>query len=319
MNADIILLALEQLKQETGIAAEYTKEGILQLQGPAKPVRFWVIQKDEPRNYQLAEFINLKKQHKHLMVIARQLFPGIREKLFANDIAYLDIQGNMFLKAPGFYIRVEGKKTIQRNANTGNRAFTATGLKVLFQFLQNKDLVNEPQRTIAHKAVVALGNIPLVLDGLKETGYLIHLNKKEYLWENRQELLQRWVENYATTLKPRLRKGRYRFTQPWQEIKLHAGKTVWGGEPAADILTQYLRPEQYTLYTQETTAQLMTNYRLIPDPEGELQVLEMFWPQLKKGVTAPPLIIYADLLTQGSKRNLEAANIIYNEHIQPNL
>ncbi len=319
MNADIIHLALEQLKQETGITAEYAKEGALQLHGPAKSVRFWVMQKDEPRNYHLAEFINLKEQHKHLVVIARQLFPGIREKLFANDIAYLDIQGNMFLKAPGIYIRVEGKKTIQQTAKNGNRAFTATGLKVLFQFLQNKDLVNAPQRTIAQKAGVALGNITLVLDGLKETGYLIPINKKEYLWENRPELLQRWVENYATNLKPRLHKNRYRLTLPWQEIRLNTAQTVWGGEPAADILTHHLRPEKHTLYTQETNAQLMKNYRLIPHKEGELEVLEMFWPQNQEEVTAPPLLIYADLLAQGSKRNLETAQIIYNEYIQPNL
>ncbi len=316
---EIIQLALEQLQQETGIAAKILKEGLLEVKGQGEPIQFMVVQKDEPRNYHLAELVNLKEQHKHLMVIARQLFPGIREKLFANDIAYLDVQGNMFLKAPGIYIRVEGKKTIQRTANNGNRAFTATGLKVLFQFLQNKDMVNEPQRTIAQKAGVALGNITLVLDGLKETGYLIPLNKKEFLWENRQELLQRWVEYYGTNLKPRLHKNRYRLTLPWQEIRLNTTQTVWGGEPAADILTHHLRPEKYTLYTHETNAKLMKNYRLIPHKEGELEVLEMFWPQTREGVIAPPLIIYADLLTQGSKRNLEAAQIIYNEHIQPNL
>jgi hypothetical protein len=319
MNADIIHLALEHLKQETGMAAEFTKEGVLQLQGPAKPVRFWVIQKDEPRNYQLGEFINLKKQHKNLMVIARQLFPGIREMLYANDIAYLDKQGNMFLKAPGVYIRVEGKKTIQPTATHGNRAFTATGLKVLFQLLQNKDLVNQPQRTIAQKAGVALGNIPLVLQGLKETGYLIPLNKKEFLWENRKDLLQRWVENYATNLKPRLHKNSYRLKMPWHEIRLNTDQTVWGGEPAADILTHHLRPEKYTLYTQESNAQLLKNYRLIPDKDGELEVLEMFWIQNQEEVTAPALLIYADLLAQGSKRNLETAQIIYNEHIKPNI
>lgn len=253
------------------------------------------------------------------MVIARQLFPGIREMLYASDIAYLDTQGNMFLRAPGIYIRVEGKKPIQRTAIHGNRAFTATGLKVLFQLLQNKDLVNQPQRTIAQKAGVALGNIPLVLEGLKETGYLIPLNKKVFLWENRQELLQRWVENYVTNLKPRLLKNRYRLTLPWQEIKLNTNQTVWGGEPAADILTHHLRPEKYTLYTQESIAQLLKNYRLIPDKEGELEVLVKFWPHNKEEVTAPALLIYADLLAHGSKRNLETAQIIYNEHIKPNL
>jgi hypothetical protein len=319
MKPEIIHLALEQLQQETGITARYLDEGLLQLKGEGKPMQFVVIYKDEPRNYQLAEFVSLKEQQKHMIVIARQLFPGIRERLYANDIAYLDTQGNMFLKAPGIYILVEGKKTTQRKATHGNRAFTATGLKVLFQLLQNKDLVNAPQRTIAQKAGVALGNIKMVLDGLKETGYLIPLNKKEYLWENRQELLQRWAENYATLLRPRLIKGRYRLTQPWQEIRLNTPPTVWGGEPAADLLTHHLRPEQYTLYTKETATQLLKNYRLIPDKTGDLEVLERFWPQTREEATAPALLIYADLLGQGSKRNLETAKIIYHEHIQPNL
>jgi len=139
----------------------------------------------------------------------------------------------MFLKAPDIYIRVEGKKTIQRTAKNGNRAFTATGLKVLFQFLQNKDLVNEPQRTIAQKAGVARGNITQVLDGLKETGYLMPLNKKEFLWEMRQELLQRWVE-------------------------------------------------KYTLYTQETNAQLMKNYRLIPIRKANWKCWKCSGPKIRK-------------------------------------
>ena len=255
MNADIIHLALVQLKQETGITAEFLEEGMLQIKGEGKPIQFVVVQKEEPRNYQLAAYMALKEQHPHVMVIARQLFPGIREQLYANNIAYLD----------------------------------------------------------------ALGNIPLVLEGLKETGHLIPLNKKEYLWENRQELLQRWVENYTTTLKPRLHKGRHRLTLPWQEIRLDNTQTVWGGEPAADILTRHLRPEKYILYTQETTDQLMKNYRLIPHKEGELEVLERFWPQNQGEATAPSLIIYADLLAEGGKRNLETAQIVYNEHIQPNL
>ena len=319
MKPEITRLALEQLRQETGITAELLKDGMLQLRGEGKPMQFFVVQKDEPRNYQLAEFMALKEQHQHIMVIARQLFPGIREKLLNNNIAYLDTQGNMFLKTKGIHIRVEGKKKPGVQLNTRNRAFTAAGIKVLFQLLQDRNLVNAPQRTIARMAGVALGNITLVINGLKETGYLIPLNKKEYLWENRHELLQRWVENYATTLKPRLQKNRYRLTLPWQEIRLNTNQTVWGGEPAADILTRHLRPEKFTLYTRETTTQLMKNYRLIPDKDGELEVLDLFWPQNQEETTAPALLIYADLHAQGTKRNLETAQILYNELIRPNL
>jgi len=112
----------------------------------------------------------------------------------------------MFLKAPDIYIRVEGKKTIQRTAKNGNRAFTATGLKVLFQFLQNKDLVNEPQRTIAQKAGVARGNITQVLDGLKETGYLMPLNKKEFLKEWQPGIYRHRAEG-AFSVSPKQRPG----------------------------------------------------------------------------------------------------------------
>jgi len=319
MNTNIIHQALEQLEQETGLVAEYFDEGLLHLQGPHKTNRFMAVVKNEPRNYQLAEFVKLKEQHKQLIVIARHLLPGIIEKLYANEIAYLDTLGNIFLKTPDIYIRIEAKNKQLHQTNNGNRAFTATGLKVLFQLLQQKDLVNKPQRTIAKKAEVALGNIPKVLEGLKETGYLIPLNKKEYLWENRQELLHRWVENYATTLKPRLHKNRYRLTLPWQEIRLNTTQTVWGGEPAADLLTNHLRPERFMIYTLETNNQLIKNYRLIPDKAGKLEVLERFWPQNQKEMTAPALLVYADLLAEGGKRNLETAQIIYNEHIRPNI
>jgi hypothetical protein len=94
---------------------------------------------------------------------------------------------------------------------------------------------------------------------------------------------------------------------------------VWTRVQIPPAPHNHLRPEKYTLYTQETNAQLMKNYRLIPDKEGELEVLEMFWIQNQEEATAPVLLIYADLLAQGSKRNLETAQFIYNEHIQPNL
>ncbi len=311
-------MVIENLQQENGLKAELLDEGLLQLQGDGKPLRFVVVQKDEPPTYQLDEIIRLKQQQNELIVIARQLFPGIREKLTEHEIAFLDTRGNMFLKAPGIYLRIDGKTAPQLPAIIGNRAFTATGLKVIFQLLQDKDLVNQSQRRIAQQAGVALGNIPLVLEGLKETGYLIALNKKQYIWENRHELLQRWVENYATQLKPKLHKGRYRIMQPWHEITFQTHQTVWGGAPAADLLTNHLRPEKYIIYTQETTTQLLKNYRLIPDKAGDLEVLELFWTPARE-TTAPAMLVYADLIITGGKRNNETAQIICDEYIKPNL
>jgi hypothetical protein len=123
---------------------------------------------------------------------------------------------------------------------------------------------------------------------------------------------------YPTVLRPKLVKERYRLKGDWQELVYNHHKTVWGGEPAADLLTNHLRPEKFILYTKENRTDLIKNYRLMPDINGEVEVLEMFWEQ-KDEKTAPPLLVYADLMLEGGKRNKETAEIIYNEYIQPNL
>ena len=204
--------------------------------------------------------------------------------------------------------------------NTGNRAFTKTGLKVLFHLLCNKEDINLPQRQLAEKANVALGNIPQFIEGLKETGYLIPLKKGHYVWEKRKELLERWINEYDTVLKPKLSKERYTtFQGNFRDIRFNHALTVWGGEPAADMLTNYLRPEKFILYTKENRKDLMKNYRLIPKKDGEIEALAMFWNNPEKQMTAPPILVYADLLLEGGKRNLETAEIIFDEYIEPNL
>ena len=62
----------------------------------------------------------------------------------------------------------------------------------------------------------------------------------------------------------------------------------------------------------------MKNYRLMPDKNGEIEVLYLFWKQ-EDGKTVPPLLVYADLMLEGGKRNKETAEKIYNEYIKPNL
>ena len=105
----------------------------------------------------------------------------------------------------------------------------------------------------------------------------------------------------------------------WQEITLNDGIAAWGGEPAADLLTNYLRPEKFILYTNEDQPNLIRNYNLQPKKGGDLEVIEMFWNENLNQQTAPPIIVYADLMMEGGKRNKETAEMIYNEHIQPNL
>jgi hypothetical protein len=322
MEQEIVQIALENLRKTTDIQAFYQNtgplDGILDVTYHGLKYTFTVEVKREIRTHQVQAVEYYFSNHDNFLLIANRIFPKIKEELRQKEIPYLEANGNIFLKKDGLLLFIDTQKSLDIEKNKGNRAFTKTGLKVLFYLLHHKDAINLTQRELAEKTGVGLGNIPQVIGGLKETGYLIPLNNKTYVWENRKAMLERWITEYATVLRPKLVKERYTLKGDWQQIWFDNHKTVWGGEPAADLLTNYLRPEKFLIYTNENRMDLIKNYRLMPDKNGEVEVLDMFW-KTNDGKTAPPIVVYADLMLEGGKRNKETAEKIYNEYIEPNL
>src|SRR5690606_1169093 len=138
----------------------------------------------------------------------------------------------------------------------------------------------------------------------------------------KKELLEKWSAAYDENLKPGLKVGTFRLLKEeqytnWQRIKFNRDKTWWGGEPAGDLLTGYLRPVHFTLYTSETRAELMKNYRLVPDEKGRILVFRKFWNQpAEKARTVPPILVYADLINTGDPRCLETAQKVYEQYLK---
>lgn len=319
MKQDIIHQALENLYRNTGIEGFYQQndeelDGTLLLKLNNLQYTCVLQVKRELRQHQLHQLETDHIRYENLMIVAENIFPCMKTELRLKGIAYLETNGNIFLKREGIYCFIDTNKAQITKKETANRAFTKTGLKVLFHLLIDKNLINYTQREIAEIAGVGLGNIPQVIDGLKETGYLIPLNRHQYVWENRKELLERWINQYATELRPKLLKGKYTLKKDWQSLSLDKRHTVWGGEPAADLLTNYLRPEHFILYTDEKQSDLLKNYHCVPKNDGELEILEIFWKPQNN--TAPPILIYAELMLTGGKRNRETAEKIYNEFIK---
>ena len=93
----------------------------------------------------------------------------------------------------------------------------------------------------------------------------------------------------------------------------------WGSEIAAKLLTKYLRPETVTIYSESNRPQLQARYRLQRDPNGRVELLRRFWKfdqwEQKDLQTAPPLLVYADLVSTADDRNLETAEMIYEQYI----
>lgn len=322
MDHDFVHDALDNLHDATGLSCKWFKggplDGALEISANDHVYTYTAAVKRELRSQHLQHIEEHSRQHHPFILIAQRIYPKIRTELRHRGIAYLEANGNAYLKDSNLFVFIDGQDPLKPEKKRGNRAFTKTGLKVLFHLLQDKNAIDLPQRQLANLTGVALGNIPQVIEGLKETGYLIPLNNARYVWENRKALLERWIDTYAAVLRPKLVKERYTLKVNWQNVQFNAERTVWGGEPASDLLTSHLRPEKFIIYTKENRVELVRNYALIPDPHGEIEALDMFWNTVQ-GTTAPPLLVYADLMLEGGKRNKEAAKRIYDAYIEPNL
>ncbi len=322
MEKEIIQRAVENLKETSSVEAIYhdtnSLDGVLDMTFNGLNHTFTIEVKRELRNHHLPAVEDYFHRYKDFLLVANRIFPKIKDELREKGISYLEANGNVFIKKQGLFLFIDTQKPLDIDRNKGNRAFIKTGLKVVFYLLQDKETINLTQRELANKTGVGLGTIPQVIDGLKETGYLIPLNNKNYVWQNKKGLLDRWITEYATDLRQKLVKERFTIKGNWQNIQFDKQKTVWGGEPAADLLTNYLRPEKFLIYTKENRMDLIKNYSLMPDKNGEVEVLEMFWKNNETD-TAPAILVYADLLLEGGKRNKETAEKIYHEYIEPNL
>ncbi|MEL6536584.1 MAG: type IV toxin-antitoxin system AbiEi family antitoxin, partial [Bacteroidota bacterium] len=242
-----------------------------------------------------------------------------KEALRNRKVAYLEANGNIFVDQPGLFLWVDSQPPLPFRREVRNRAFTKTGLKVLFHLLQDPTLIQRTQRELAEIAGVALGNIPQVIQGLRDKGYLTVDKGGTAVWQNREELLQRWMIAYENTLRPSLIRGRYRMQGDWAATPLTAGMSVWGGDAAADLLARHAQPQHFVLYTLEAPGELLTKYRLLPNEQGELTALELFWNPPSEAKTAPPLLVYTELALTGGSHNEEPARALYEQYILPNL
>jgi hypothetical protein len=97
---------------------------------------------------------------------------------------------------------------------------------------------------------------------------------------------------------------------------------MWGGEPAAAILTRYLRPGQLTIYAHQLPANLAARQKFLKEPApghtAIVEVRERFWDfpgEPEHAELTPPLLVYADLLATGDARCIETAQLVYDEYL----
>ena len=255
------------------------------------------------------------------LLVTHYVTPPQTEKLRQANVQFVDAAGNAFLNQPPLYVLVTGKRPpVSPMPNKTTRAFTTTGVKVVFALLSCPSLLTAPYREIAATVGVSLGAVSQVLEDLKQTGYLLEHGAKERLWQRQAELMRRWSEAYAERLRPKLLLGRFRADPPewWKDVQLAELQACWGSEVAAAKLTKYLKPQIKTIYAPGKLPRLQAQFGFHPDRDGDIELLKKFWtfdvlpahPDI-----APALLVYADLLASGDERNLETAQLLYDRYL----
>lgn len=263
----------------------------------------------------------LKRLPQPAVLVTRHVGAPMAERLKEMGVPFIDEAGNAFVRDGDMLIYVTGRKPKDTRVERPARVFRATGLRVVFALLCQPELVGTPYRTIAQKAGVALGSVTHVIKGLEALGF-VRAAKTGRALQQRTRLIDVWVDAYPRELRPRLRPRRFRVeTIDWWKTEDFGRLGMWlGGEPAAALLTKYLRPEIVTLYGDTGFEDLARRIRPAKDERGNLEILMPFWqfePEqpVRGRHLVPPLLVYADLLATADERNLETAEMIRERYL----
>ncbi len=324
--------AIEGLRQATDLPVEWfptsptSFDGYVTIQGGTRLIKLATEVKRRAMAHQLNELRQLKKAEGETLLLAESISDEFKHALRESKQNYLDGAGNCFIHSSGMLLVVQGRKA-PANQVAVKHPFGKSGLRLLFTLLTQPDAINLSIRELADQTDVSVGTAQQTLDYLKKFGYVVVVDAKRKKLVQLDKLRELWVGRYATTLKPSLSVGRFRLPKnlsptDWRQMTLQPG-TWWGGEAAADCLTNNLRPGTLTLYTTEDRAGLLQKYKLLPDPNGSVEVNRLFWKKSELATTniptVPPLLVYADLLTIADPRTVEIARQLYQDHVEDNV
>jgi len=262
--------------------------------------------------------LNRMKLKEKGMLVAKYINPKIADELKKNDVPFIDTVGNAYINEPPLFIYLKGNRPeiIDQPART----FRPTGLQIIFALLCNRGLENKPYRDIAKKVDVALGTVGEIMDDLKKTGYLIDTGVRRRRLIRKNDLLNKWVTAYPEQLRQKKMIGHYEADNRdwWKNTNLKEVDALWGGEIAANIMTEHLKPQIITVYAKRPITKFLLKNKLIENENGDTEILEIFWKfgqdRLHNNLV-PPLLIYTDLMATGDTRNIETARIIYEKKL----
>jgi hypothetical protein len=258
-------------------------------------------------------------QRRKLLLVTQYLPPQYIKILRERGIPFIDTAGNVYINEPPIHIDIQGKRLEEMKwpqlAEKG--ILRQAGLRVVYALLIKNELANMPFREIAEAAGVALGTVDRVFKDMRRRNFIVERDHDGRMLTKKRELIDWWVNAYAEKLRPKLLIGRYETDnyEQFQNEDITKLNAQWGGEMAAGIITNYLKPEVFTIYAHKPNNDLILRLKLRDRPTGRIEIRERFWNiednQRSKRIVHP-ILVYADLLATQDPRNIDTAKLIYD-------
>lgn len=280
--------------------------------------------------------------HLPALLAVPYIAPAQADALRKAGASYMDLKGNLHIAIPGLKIWFVGAarrlKDRPRVQSVTHQNMTGSGVRLVYILLNDSQRVMDNYRDLAKQAGISVGSVKATLDWLKKKDFLRifagrHANR---VIVRKKELLDLWIEAYSERLKPKLMIGRYETVRVGETIpgkpaytsfrsySFHPNEASWGGEAAAIVLAneKHYNPGSGNLLiyirNKNDLNALLTRHKLSRDSNGKLDVYEAFWQpgdEIKTG-NAPPLVVYAELMTSGSSRCWNLAKEIYDQYLK---
>ena len=259
------------------------------------------------------------KPPRALMLFAPHIGRPLAEYLVGKNVNFIDEAGNCHVRlGTSFMTFIEGRRAVPRPAL--GRGLGLSGHLALFAILAKPEVLDSSIRTLADRAGVSKTVVEHLLARLAEEGAIVRGRNRRHL-QNHDLLLDRWLSGYATLVRPRLLVGQYRTPDADPralEARIEQALTDdmrwgWGGGAAANRLTGFYRGRQTVLHLADPSQETIRKLKALPSKEGDLVVLRTPGHIAFDGAaprTVHPLLVYTELLTEGTERAREAAGML---------
>ena len=251
------------------------------------------------------------------MVVCEAITISLKNQLKELGLGYYEIGNELHLPLSLKMKNITTNKEDRLTSRLGYR--TDSSLKILFYFVIFKPSLQFTQRELSERLGISLGAVNSALKNLERLGCIKVLANGKKLLGDFQVVSDRWRYQFLDVERRKLFIGRFSpinesFYSNWKDIDLDKTNSYWGGECAASLVTNYLTPGEFTIYTYENQiGELLKNLKIKKDPNGKIEILNAFWPsEINKNDlrTVPDFLIHADLLNSENSRNRETADYI---------